>query len=182
MFVSTAHAQQHVLAVSEGEAIRYWTTTYAGDDLTSGPFACAKPAIPAVSTTNDDIRKTEAAIASWESCYNGFVNNFNDALPPGKRIPAPVAKQMSPAQMNAAQNRMAVVYEQVISAAQTDAQEITARREAWRQATAAHVAAANDAAARKGQQRREDLLNDLRRTADDVRMQSGPGRSGGATK
>lgn len=177
--VST-HARQHPLAVGQAAEVSYWTTTYAGDDLTSGQFACVKPAIPAVSTTNDDIRKTEQSIAVWETCYNGFVANFNDALPPGKRIPPEVAKKMTPAEMNAAQNRMAAVYEQVIAAAQSDAEAITRQREAWRLATQNHVATANDANNRKAQQRREDLLNDMRRTADDVRMQSG--RSGGATK
>lgn len=180
LVASGAHAQQHPLAAVQAEQVSYWTSAYVGDDLTSGKFACANPNIPAVSTTNEDIRKTEASIAVWEACYNGFVANFNDAQPPGKRIPEQVAKKMTSAEMSAARARMASVYDQVIAAAETDAQKITEQREAWRLATQNHVATANDANARKAQQRREDLLNDMRRTADDVRMQSG--RSGGATK
>jgi hypothetical protein len=41
---------------------------------------------------------TSEKIAAWHACYNRFAANLNDALPPGKRIPAETLDMMTPAE------------------------------------------------------------------------------------
>lgn len=128
---------------ARGAEITHWTGAYKGDDLTSGKFDCKAPVIPAMSKTNDEIKATSAAIAAWESCYNDFVANLNDAMPPGKRIPADVVEMMSPREIEQAQRHLDGVYGKVAANAQGSAGKILAQRDAWRSATEKFVADQN---------------------------------------
>lgn len=140
---------------AEGVAARvddidFWTTSYSGADLTSGKYDCQAPAIPAVSKTNDDITATARAIAAWEACYNGFVDNMNDAMPIGKRIPADVRARMSDEQFERARAHLEYVYGKVVARVQDGASAVMARRDAWRSETDKYVAEQNRLAAARG--------------------------------
>lgn len=146
---ATGHhdAQEDLAALKAREGrdadIAYWTTNYKGEDLTSGKFACPAPAIPKVSTTNGDIKTVSDAVATWQTCYNGFVANVNAALPPGKRIPDEVAALMTPHEMAAASAHLDQVYGGVIARAQATASTVAKERDAWQKATEQYVAAQN---------------------------------------
>lgn len=134
------------LKAREGRSadIAYWTTTYKGEDLTSGQFACPAPAIPEKSTTNKDIAEVSAAISTWQACYNRFVANINAAMPAGKRIPDDIANMMTPHEMAAARDHLQEVYGGVIASAQQSASAILAKRDAWHAATQEYVVAQNN--------------------------------------
>lgn len=125
--------------------IAWWTTGYDGSDLKAGKFNCAAPAVPEKSITNDEIKQVTAAFIAWQKCYDGFVVNMNDALPPGKRIPADVAALMNQIEVDQAVARLSTVYAGVAAAARADAAAVVARQSAWKGATEEFVNARNDA-------------------------------------
>jgi hypothetical protein len=124
---------------TRGGEIAYWTTSYAGEDMVSGKFACKRPTLPALSKSNQEIKTVNASIEQWRDCYNGFVANLNDALPPGKRIPAEVADMMTPSEAVQAQKHLDQVYGKLTSDAARDAQAFAGEEAAWRKATEAYV-------------------------------------------
>jgi hypothetical protein len=128
---------------TRGNEIVYWTTTYAGEDMVSGKFACKRPAIPAVSKSNQEINTVTASIDAWRTCYNGFVANINDALPPGKRIPAEVVDMMTPAEAAQAQRHLDQVYAKLSADAARDAKTFASEESAWVKATEAYVVEQN---------------------------------------
>lgn len=167
-------------AGSEGAAtgsVGYWTTGYAGEDLTSGKFDCKPPAIPAYSKTNADIAATGKAIDEWQACYNGFVDNMNDAMPPGKRIPADVQARMTPAELEQARAHLNEVYGKVIAQAQQTAEATLAKRAAWQLETNKYIAEQNRQIAMQNEARKRELEADLRRAAEGRSMNDGHGAS-----
>jgi hypothetical protein len=124
---------------TRGNEIAYWTTTYAGADMVSGKFACKRPAIPTLSKSNEEIKQVTASIDEWRNCYNGFVANVNDALPPGKRIPADVLDMMTPAEASQAQRHLDQVYNKLTTDAANDAATFAKEETSWRKATEAYV-------------------------------------------
>lgn len=155
---------------TRGAEITWWTTTYAGEDLSAGKFACARPAIPLLSKTNDNIRTVGAAVTAWEQCYNGFVANLNDAMPPGKRIPGDVQDMMSRREIEQARAHLDSVYAKVAASAQADAAGIVAQRDAWRAATAKHVAAQNETIAARSKELEAEIAR--RKQENDNRPKS----------
>lgn len=140
--------------------IAYWTSGYDGSDLKAGKFNCGAPPIRAKSTKNDEIKQVTAAFIAWQDCYNGFVQNMNDALPAGKRIPADIAKLMNQIEYDQAVAHLSAVYAGVAAGARTDAAAIVARQTAWKGTTEAYVAAQNRAARLEAEvalQRRKDI-------------------------
>lgn len=123
--------------------IAYWVGGYDGADLSTGKFQCARPGIPSLSKTNTDINVVEQRYASWQQCYNGFVENLNDALPPGKRIPADIAKLMNQTEYDQSVAHLDRVYASVSGQAATAAAAIAADYQDWRDATAAFTKARN---------------------------------------
>lgn len=119
--------------------IVYWTSTYAGQDLTAGEFACKAPELPEVSRTKKEIIATQRAIEAWHACYSGFVTNINAALPAGKRIPADVVDMMTPAEGRQAQRHLDAVYTALIERSRREAAAFVARENAWGKATEAFV-------------------------------------------
>ena len=125
--------------------IAYWTGGYKGEDLVSGRFNCPAPAIPEVSKTKATIKETSDAYVAWQTCYNGFVANFNDALPIGKRVPADVLRMLTPAEAELVGAHLSRVYDSTITKAQQDATNVTARYAAWQSATERYVKSDNRA-------------------------------------
>lgn len=144
-------------------SVSYWTTAYAGEDLTAGKFNCQPPAIPAYSKTNADIKATGAAIDAWQACYNGFADNLNDAMPPGKRIPAEVRAKMTPAELEQATRHLDQVYGKVVAQAQEAAAATMSKREAWQTATNKYIAEQNQLAAIREEAEKRSVEMDLRR-------------------
>ncbi|WP_227496388.1 SEL1-like repeat protein [Massilia litorea] len=119
--------------------IDYWLSGYDGSDLKTGKYACPAPRIPAISKQSDEIDRVSAAIASWQSCYNGFVENLNAASPLVKRIPADIVKLMNAAETERAQTHLTQVQENLSEEAKVAAKLVLADVAAWRSATGAYV-------------------------------------------
>lgn len=143
---------------THGDEIVYWTTRYQGEDMVSGQFDCKRPELPAVSKTKAEIRAVDEKIAAWHECYNRFVKNLNDALPPGKRIPADVVDMMTPAEGAQAQRHLDTVYSGLSRKAQKDATEFIAQEAAWRKATEDFVRLESD----RNDSLKEDMLREQR--------------------
>jgi len=120
---------------THGADITYWTSTYQGEDLVSGQYACQRPVFPSVSRSKNEIADIDRAIATWRSCHNAVVDNINDALPPGKRIPAEVLDMMTPAEAAQAQRHLDGVYGKIIASAQEEAKAFDADRGRWMTST-----------------------------------------------
>jgi TPR repeat protein len=125
----TAARQQHM-----GD-IEYWTTKYDGSDLTSGQYNCKAPAVPARSTTNEDIKATDSAVNAWKACYNGFVKNLRDAMPVGTRVPAEIADLMTDQEMEQAKARLNDIYTRVATNERASADKTLAAYDSWRKET-----------------------------------------------
>lgn len=125
--------------------IAYWTSGYKGEDLVSGRFNCTTPAIPAMSRTNAEIKQTQDAYIAWQQCYNGFVANLNDAMPAGKRVPADVARLLTPREAEQVGTHLTRVYENTITQARRDAERLTTQYGVWQSATENQVAQENKA-------------------------------------
>jgi hypothetical protein len=124
---------------TRGSEISYWMNEYRGDELRSGKYACPAPAIPVMSKTNEEIQATRAAVETWQACYNGFVSNFNAAMPAGKVIPQDVLDMMSPSEFDRVRAHIEPAYRTILLEAQTRADATLAQRDAWEKATQAFV-------------------------------------------
>lgn len=125
--------------------IAYWTTTYKGEDLASGKYNCPVPVIPELSRTNTEIKATADAYAQWQVCYNGFVADLNGPMAPARRIPADIAKLMTPREAEQAAARLNDVYSSVINTSQDNATRIVTQYSTWQGATERVVAIDNQA-------------------------------------
>ena len=119
--------------------IDYWLGRYDGANLRSGKFQCAAPRIPALSKQSEEIDRVSKAIARWQDCYNGFVNNLNAASPLTSQIPADIVKLMNAAEMERARTYLAQVRENLGEEAKVSAALVLADVAAWRSATEVHV-------------------------------------------
>jgi TPR repeat protein len=133
----TAARQQHLAD------IEYWTTKYDGADLTSGKYHCEAPAVPAKSTTNDEIRSTWDAVNAWKACYNGFAQHLDDAWPAGRRIPVRIADLMTDHEIDQAKAHLTAVYTRVADNAKANADKALATFDSWTKATEVFVAEQN---------------------------------------
>ena len=125
--------------------IAYWTTSYKGEDLVSGKYNCPAPVIPELSRTTAEIKATSDAYAKWQACYNGFVADINGPMAPGRRIPADIAKLMTPRETEQAAVRLNDVYSSVINASQDTATRVVTQYSNWQGATERIVAIDNQA-------------------------------------
>lgn len=157
--------------------IAYWTGGYDGADMTAGKYQCAAPAIPAVSRTNADIKATNAAIGAWQACHNGFADNLNSALPPGKRIPPDIAVVMSEQETQQAKAHLDKVYGGIMDRVQAGATAIMAQRAKWEAATLASAEEQNRATEVLVRQAKVELENSerVRREAMVNNNRAGPG-------
>ncbi|HEY5801145.1 MAG TPA: sel1 repeat family protein [Burkholderiaceae bacterium] len=127
--------------VARQTEIAYYTTRYDGADVR---YTCNKPAIPEVSKVAKEIQAVSAEIAKWSECYDALVTKLNASLPPGKAIPADIARLMSDEEIGKARTLMDRAYAGVSAQAQKDAAEVSAKSAAWYKSTMAHVAAAKN--------------------------------------
>lgn len=132
-------------AARKGEIAAY-TTTFDGGDA---KLNCVRPAIPPTSRTNEEIVKVDKEVQAWFECYNAFTQRMNDALPPGKKIPADLARIMTPAEQNQARERMNQVYGQIADEAQTTATAMVAEHQAWRESTVLFATTKNEETKKK---------------------------------
>lgn len=140
-----AAAALDVMAQREArrQDIDYWVNTYDAKDMASGAFNCVPPAIPQLSKSNADIVRVEADYAAWQACYNGFVQNLSDALPPGKRIPPDIARLMNQIEYDQSMAHLGKVYAALSEQAGAAAKATVARYQDWRKTTEQFVAARN---------------------------------------
>jgi hypothetical protein len=125
---------------THGQDIAYWTAGYQGEALLARRAACSRAELPAFSRTKSEVKQTGQLIAAWHTCYNGFVDQVNAALPPGKRIPAEVVDMMTPAEAKQAVAHLDAVYGKLTKDAEQDAEQFTVKEQAWRKATERYVA------------------------------------------
>ena len=125
--------------------IAYWTSGYKGEDLVSGRYKCTAPTIPVMSRTNTEIKQTQDAYVAWQQCYNDFVANMNNAMPAGKRVPADVARLLTPREAEQVGTHLTRVYGDTIVQAQRDAERLTTQYGSWQKATEQQVASENKA-------------------------------------
>lgn len=119
--------------------IDHWVSRYDGADLKSGKFHCPAPRIPAISKQTAEIERVSNAIAKWQDCYNGFVNNLNAVSPLSERIPADIAKLMNASELERARKHLAQVQENISQEAKVGAKLVLADVGVWRSATEAYV-------------------------------------------
>lgn len=137
--VAAARASRHAEIAS-------YTTSFDGG---ANKFSCVTPAIPPTSKTNEEITKVDKDVQDWFACYNTFVQGMNDAMPPGKAIPADLAAIMTPAERTQAQGRMNEVYNAIGDNAQRTAAEILAQHKAWRESTTLFATTTNEETKKK---------------------------------
>jgi TPR repeat protein len=119
--------------------INYWTGAYDGADLVAGKFNCVEPTFPEYSETKRAVAAVSAASDAYTACYNGFIDNLADAMPPGKRIPEAVALLMSDQELGQAREYLAKVYAQVTARGKLAADRTLARRDEWLKQTTQYL-------------------------------------------
>ncbi|THC44618.1 hypothetical protein C2862_09110 [Massilia sp. Mn16-1_5] len=155
---------------TRGAEIGYWTRGYRGEDLRSDRFECKMPAVPAVSTSNADVAATRASIEAWQTCYNGFVANFNATAPLAKRIPADVLDMMTPKETERARKHIESVYRTVLTEAQCDVVAVRTAQAAWETATERFVKEENVRMKRKLDVETRLIVDSQRRNNDYAAM------------
>lgn len=124
--------------------ITHWVEQYQGEDLKTGKFNCTTPRIPAISKQTEEIERVSARITSWQNCFNDYVTNLNAASPLVKRIPADIVKLLNQAETMRANERLALVQENLAEEARVSSKLVLADVAAWRSATDAYVKQHNE--------------------------------------
>jgi len=136
---------------ARGAEIAYWTQHYDGADLRAGKFSCPVPAIPAVSTSSEDISETLAEIRDWQACHTGFLANMGAVAKGVRQIPADVRDMMTPDEVKRAQAHLKGVYGKLIAQSSADVEAVKASEDVWNKATGEFV---------KGENLRMAMLHD----------------------
>lgn len=123
--------------------IDFYVHGYKGDDVALEKFNCGNPEIPEVSQSKRKINEVGQTVDAWMECYNGFVQNLNAALPPGKAIPQDVEILMNEQEFTQAKALMDKVYAAISAEARQKATAIATKRDAWKANTAAYVVTEN---------------------------------------
>jgi hypothetical protein len=121
------------MAMAEGPArdAAYYTTSFDGGELQFAKAECPVPNIPSHSVSPEGARRVEKAVKRWRTCFNGWREKLQAALPPGKEIPEDVARSMSPADLEKAKARIASVYAAIIADAVAQDDKINAAIDPW---------------------------------------------------
>jgi hypothetical protein len=146
--------------------ITFFTTGFDGGDA---KLTCVRPLVPPASRTNEEITAIDGKVQQWFECYNAFVQRLNDSLPPGKLIPADLARIMRPEELAQARERMSQVYGAIADDAQNSATALVAEHKAWRDSTVLFATTKNAETKQKiaqqmlelelSQQRRNEMVN-----------------------
>jgi TPR repeat protein len=160
--------------------IAYWTTGYDGADLVAGKLNCTAPVFPLYSQTKRDIRAVSAAFDAYTACYNGFIDNLENGIPPAKRIPMDVALLMSEPELGVAAEHLGKVYAEVAARGKLTASQAVAQRGQWMEQTTAYLSTESN----RWQQRIADMDRERRDMAltRDWRHAAGAGRPVTTTK
>lgn len=129
----TGQRQQHQADIA------HWTTGYDGADLVAGKFNCVAPVFPPRTETKRAVNAIAATSDAYTACYNGFIENLEQALPLGKRIPEEVAILMSEQELSQAREHLGKVYAAVAARGKLAAQQVVAQREKWMAETTAYL-------------------------------------------
>lgn len=124
-------AQQDTASAARKAALAYWTSDYAGSELSG--VRCAAPSLPPEGHTAAVERNTVEAIRAWKECQRRLMG----ALAPEaahKYIPADLHAAMTPAEREAATRHVAAVHARLAGALQTDAAGLIAAQQAWHEA------------------------------------------------
>jgi hypothetical protein len=120
--------------------IDYYVMRYDGADL---KYNCAKPAIPEMSKSFDEVKKVEAEYAQWAQCHNGFVTRLNTLTPPEKAIPADIGNLMTEDEFARAQVLAGRAHAAAAAQAQREAAIVAGLNDTWRELTVRHLKSPN---------------------------------------
>ena len=119
--------------------MEYWMSKYDGAELKTGKYRCPSPRIPPISKQNDEIQAVADKVEVWQTCYNAFVQNLNDASPLTKRIPKDIADLLTKDEAEKARVHLAEVHARIAEDAKVAAKLVLADFTAWRDTTDAYV-------------------------------------------
>lgn len=158
--------------------IDYYVSKYDGADLAYAAYKCETPDIPASSLGKDTVLRINRQYEQWQTCYNGFVQNLQAALPAGTKIPKDIADLMNEQEFNSARQRMDTAYTALAAEGKRQAAPVLAKYEAWYAASeklaaeeSARFKGAKEAAdsALRAQQARQEGYRDRHVTSAPVR-------------
>jgi hypothetical protein len=118
--------------------VAYYTSHFDGGEARFDNFECKAPVFPAVSNSNDSVRRVERSVRLWRSCFSRWQEKMVAVLPAGKAIPDEVVKAMTPADMAKARESMGQTYRNIIEAAFAEDQKVNAGIASWMKATGAN--------------------------------------------
>lgn len=125
-------------AARKADIARY-TRAFDGAALSYEHYRCARPAIPALSTKNDEIVAINAGINNWTACYGRFAAALNAALPATNTIPPDILKLMNQAEFSEADAAIGRAYTKIAADAQKIADQLARDNLAWKTATEDYV-------------------------------------------
>jgi hypothetical protein len=111
--------------------IQHYVSGYNGAELAYANYKCQAPEFPVVSQRKADIKRIDKDYKDWLACYTAFAQKLNDALPPGKMIPADVGNLMNEQEFSAARAHMDQVYARLSGEGKQAAAPIVASYESW---------------------------------------------------
>lgn len=123
--------------------IAYYTTTFDGANVAYAKFGCVRPVIPARSTTNSEVKSVNAAIATWNECYERFIANLRNAAPIDKTIDPTILPLMNNEEFTKASVLIGKVYENILADARVIEKGISEESNSWKQATEQFAATNN---------------------------------------
>jgi hypothetical protein len=130
--------------VARKDDIAYYTTRFDGGELQFSKARCVRPVVPAVSKSNEDIRRVSADVRQWVDCYNGYARKLSAAQPPLKLVPKDILDIMSDDDVAHAQALMDKTLAAQADDARKLALQVNTETEAWHAATEAYVKEANN--------------------------------------
>jgi TPR repeat protein len=124
--------------------IAYYTSRFDGSGAAYANFGCARPSIPARSTTNEEIATVNESIGTWGSCYERFIENMRDISPAGKTIKPEIIKLMSNEEFINASALIKKVYGNILQEAAEVEGGIAKESLAWKKETEMYAAENNE--------------------------------------
>ena len=115
--------------------IEYYTNKYDGIDARLSKFNCIEPSPSLITYDKKQIIKVSGEFNAWFDCYDRFIDNLNNSLPPGKVIPAEVVSVMSNAEFLRASAAMDKQYTVISTEAQKLARKIRLEYDNWLKAS-----------------------------------------------
>lgn len=115
--------------------IAYYVNSFDGGNAVYAKFNCARPQIPARSTTNEEVAEVNSGINAWTECYGRYIVNFRNVITPEKTIRPEILRLMNNDEFNRATLLIGKVYAGM--AAETDelARGVEGESIAWKNAT-----------------------------------------------